>query len=74
MANIAAHTHTTAGPRRGLNALFTAIGDFFTTVAASDRRLRQVDYLQSLTDAELAERGIRRDEIVHHVFRDSYYV
>ncbi|REC57308.1 DUF1127 domain-containing protein [Rhodosalinus sediminis] len=74
MADIAAHSNASAAPRRGLSALFAAIGEFFTTVAASDRRLRQVDYLQSLTDAELAERGIRREEIVHHVFRDTYYV
>ena len=36
--------------------------------------MRQVTFLQSKTDEELAAMGIKRDDIVHHVFRDTYYV
>lgn len=36
-------------------------------------RLQRVRALQAKTDAELTTLGIKRDEIVHHVFRDLYY-
>ncbi|WP_340286405.1 hypothetical protein [Sulfitobacter pontiacus] len=41
---------------------------------ANSGRMRQVTFLQSKTDEELAAMGIKRDDIVHHVFRDTYYV
>ncbi|MCC5999297.1 MAG: hypothetical protein JJU19_00330 [Pararhodobacter sp.] len=39
----------------------------------ADRRARraQVEFYESLNDAELAARGISRDDIVRHVFRDK---
>lgn len=37
-------------------------------------RLREVEALRALPDAELARRGIPRDRIVQHAFRDVYYV
>ena len=37
-------------------------------------RLRRIEALQKLSDAELAERGIRREDIVRHVFHDVYYL
>ncbi|MFP4240211.1 DUF1127 domain-containing protein [Rhodosalinus sp.] len=73
MAEITADSTNTA-PRSGLRAVLHAIADFFENVAASNRRLRQVQYLQSLTDEELAQRGLKRENIVHHVFCDLYYV
>jgi hypothetical protein len=73
MADITAHS-TTTGRRSGFRAVLAAIGEFFETAAASNRRVRQVQYLQSLSDAELAKRGIKREEIVHRVFSDLYYV
>lgn len=73
MADITAHS-TNAAPRSGLRAVLAAIAEFFETAAASNRRVRQVQYLQSLTDEELAKRGIKRENIVHRVFSDLYYV
>ena len=37
-------------------------------------RADQVERLQAMSDAELARRGIPRERIVHHVFRDVFYV
>jgi hypothetical protein len=73
MADITAHS-TNAAPRTGFRAVLHAIADFFENAAASNRRVRQVQYLQSLTDEELAQRGLKRENIVHHVFSDLYYV
>ena len=36
-------------------------------------RREQIEALEAKTDAELAELGIRRDLIAHHVFNDLYY-
>ena len=36
-------------------------------------RLRQVEALRALSDEELAARGLTREEIVHHAFRDLYF-
>jgi uncharacterized protein YjiS (DUF1127 family) len=45
-------------------------------IAASSNsaRLQKVEMLNAKSDAELAEMGIKRDDIVHHVFRDLYYI
>lgn len=50
--------------------LFASIGEGF--VAYADRRSRraQIEALNALSDSELAARGISRDQIVAHVFRD----
>lgn len=41
--------------------------------AYADRRSRraQVEFYESLSDADLAARGISREDIVRHVFRDK---
>jgi uncharacterized protein YjiS (DUF1127 family) len=49
----------------------------FTALAVNrdhEARFRQVQKLQAMSDADLAARGLTRDEIVRHVFRDLYYV
>lgn len=38
------------------------------------RRVDLVHTLQSKTDAELAALKIDREQIVHHVFKDMYYL
>jgi len=64
-----------------IKAPFAVIGGFFAAIwngliaaGANSGRMRQVTFLQSKTDEELAAMGIKRDDIVHHVFRDTYYV
>lgn len=37
-------------------------------------RRAQIEALEVRTDAELAEMGLSRERIVHHVFRDLYYI
>ena len=57
-----------------LNTMGQSIGTALMANAAAEARLREVSRLQAKTDAELAELGISRDRIVHHVFRDIYMV
>ena len=36
-------------------------------------RVDEIRRLQALSDAQLAERGLARHEIVHHVYRDLFH-
>lgn len=47
---------------RGLNA----------HIRVQSRRDR-IERLEAKTDAELAQMGLRRDQILYHVFRDLFY-
>ena len=73
--------HTLSNPRVGthhatdiLLAPFRAIGRFFIAVMEQNSRVQMVERLNAKSDEQLAELGIKRDEIVHHVFRDLYYL
>jgi hypothetical protein len=57
-----------------IGGTFAAIGRAFVTATEANSRIDRVQALNALSDEELAARGIRRDQIVHHVFRDLYYV
>lgn len=50
---------------------FTAL---FARIADAQNRTDVVNRMQSLSDAELARMGLRRGDIVHHVYRDIYYI
>ncbi len=42
--------------------------------SANSARLRKIETLNAESVTELAELGVKREEIVHHVFRDLYYI
>ena len=43
-------------------------------IAETQSRSDRIAALEAKTDAELAAMGIERDQILHHVFRDRFYV
>ena len=51
-----------------------AIGAALTTITESNHRVQQAQRLHQMSDAELAELGLKREEIAHHVFRDLFYI
>jgi uncharacterized protein YjiS (DUF1127 family) len=55
-------------------AIFGSIADFFVRVAESNHRVKSLQNLSSMSDEQLAERGLKRDEIVRHDIRDVYYL
>ncbi|MBQ0805102.1 MULTISPECIES: hypothetical protein [unclassified Sulfitobacter] len=61
-------------PFVAIGAFFSRIGHAMITANGNSGRLREVEMLNAKSDAELAEMGITRDKIVHHVFRDLYYI
>ncbi|MBN2905626.1 MAG: DUF1127 domain-containing protein [Rhodobacteraceae bacterium] len=37
-------------------------------------RMRQIERLNKTSDAELECRGVTRQEVIQHIFRDRYYI
>ncbi|MFC3616190.1 DUF1127 domain-containing protein [Lutimaribacter marinistellae] len=74
MANITTNNPASTGFLSGISGFFAAIGNGLVKIAENDSRVQRAQTLNALSDAELAQRGLKRDEIVAHVFRSSYYV
>ncbi|UWR16670.1 hypothetical protein [Sulfitobacter sp. M368] len=53
---------------------FSKFGRAIMANSAGQRRIDRVERLRAKSDAELAELNIKRDDIVHYVFKDIYYV
>ncbi|SDN43425.1 hypothetical protein SAMN05216196_101526 [Lutimaribacter pacificus] len=67
-------TTNTSEKRSFLAAFGAAIMTWFERYAEAQSRRARIVALEAKTDEELAAMGLRRDRIVHHVFRDLYYV
>jgi uncharacterized protein YjiS (DUF1127 family) len=62
--------------RRFLDRLvqgFYSLGESLSRAALARARYETMTRLQSKSDAELAQLGLRRADIVRHVFGDLYY-
>jgi hypothetical protein len=57
----------------GIAAGFAAVGRFLYDLSLARCRAAQAQQLMALSDAELARRGLRRDEIVSYVFRNDMH-
>ena len=68
---------TTTTLTEGLRARAEHLANRLLTWAAQhgEKRSRadQIDRLEALSDAELAKRGLTRDQIIPHVFRDRWF-
>lgn len=60
--------------RSGFRRAFAAIGRSFMAYAEASSRRAEIEALESRSDAELAKLGIKRDQIVHYVFRDLIHI
>lgn len=56
-----------------LGAFFAALGRGLDIYMQSRSRVREIERLNTLSDAELAKMGISRDRIPYHVFHDIFY-
>ncbi len=65
---------TAHGIATSVKAFFAGIGQAIMTNSSGAIRLRRVEALQAKSDADLARLGLRREDIVHHVFKDIYYM
>ncbi len=65
--------HSSAFPIRGIAQIigfFTALAQAFAVASNAQARFDEIQQLQALSDADLARRGIKRDDIVRHVYAD----
>ncbi|WP_282118845.1 DUF1127 domain-containing protein [Ruegeria atlantica] len=73
-----AHSATQSHARFSLPGLVASIAasvyGALISVAEAQSRVRQVEFLQSLSDEELTKRGLSRERIVHRVFADSIWL
>ena len=70
-------TVATAQSGLSLSALvkpFVAFGEFLIRVGEANTRVKAMRELMELSDEKLEEIGIKREEIVHRVFADKFYV
>ncbi|OWU68729.1 DUF1127 domain-containing protein [Marinibacterium profundimaris] len=63
-----------AGILSAVQHFFASIGNALVLAAEANPRMKRVQALQRLSDAQLAERGIKREDIVRVVFRDVLYL
>ena len=74
MASITTDIHTPAhGFRARIAGWGAALRRAFEAHARAASRRDAIEALEAKSDAELAALGLRRDEIVYHVFRDRFY-
>lgn len=73
-------THSTniaATPSRSLrdriDAFMVSFGQGFNAYAERRSRLHIIQALEAKSDVELAEMGLKREDIIRHVFRDLMY-
>lgn len=68
-----AFTNTDFPPRlrAQIDRFFASIGQGLNAYVEARSRRDEIERLTMMSDAQLAALGIRRDEIVAHVFRDQ---
>ncbi len=55
-------------------AILARIGRTLVEIGESGAQARQAKALMAMTDSELADRGLRRDQIARSVFGDSHWM
>lgn len=69
---IASTNITTSAP--SLGGFFRALGAAIISISEANSRVRHVEALTALSDEQLKARGLRREDIVRHVFSDALYL
>ena len=68
-------THVLISPLQGIGIVLSRAGNavwsFFISMGEARARKDLCDALYSKSDAELAMMGLKREDIVRHVFRDK---
>lgn len=64
---------TTTGTGHG-PSLLAGIGTFILRIVENHPHTRQIEKLNAMSDAELAARGVTREDVVRHIFRERYYI
>lgn len=52
---------------------FAAVGTSISLAAAARARYETLKALQGMSDGQLAELNLKRDDLARHVFQDTFY-
>lgn len=74
MADTAVTTASTSNLMNGFTNFWASLAGSASALAATQARVRQMEALSAKSDAQLADMGLRRDDIARYVFREYYYV
>ncbi|GAA0288636.1 P-loop NTPase family protein [Rhodovulum strictum] len=55
-------------------SILSTVLDALVRVMEHHPRTRQIERLNALSDEDLAARGLTRQDVVRHIFRDRYYL
>ncbi|OIQ32782.1 MAG: DUF1127 domain-containing protein [Alphaproteobacteria bacterium MedPE-SWcel] len=69
-----AQTHTALNPLALIAGFFRAIGRGMVKMAEANSRVIRARAMIDMSDEELAARGIKREDVVKHVFGDIMYL
>jgi uncharacterized protein YjiS (DUF1127 family) len=74
----ASTAHATAARNKSFGKsvaqFFDALGQGLAAYMERHARMAEITRLNEMTDAQLAELGVKRDRIAHYVFRDRFYI
>ncbi|KPP86672.1 MAG: protein of unknown function containing DUF1127 domain [Rhodobacteraceae bacterium HLUCCO07] len=74
MADITSQISIADSVRTGVGRWLTSLMGRLEAYSHVRSRRDRIDALEARSDAELAQMGLKREDIVRHVFRDLYYV
>jgi uncharacterized protein YjiS (DUF1127 family) len=57
-----------------IRTFFSGLGRAIIVAAENASRMKRIEVLNAMTDEELQERGLKREDIVRHVFQDLMYL
>ncbi len=73
MAQVEIHSFGQNPILKALAAPFVAVGNAMITMGEANARVRQANYLHSLSDRQLADIGIKREDIAQYAY-GGYFV
>jgi uncharacterized protein YjiS (DUF1127 family) len=66
--------HAIQSAASAVSQVFRSLGRAMVLNSSANRRLKQIEVLQSKSDEELAEMGLKREDIARYVFRDILFM
>lgn len=64
----------TKSPLRFITKSVSGVWNFLISISESNARMRQVQQLNAMSDDDLAKKGLKREDIVRHIFSDVIYL
>ena len=74
MAYTTAHQVQSAPLTGVVGRILSAIFNALTRIAENNPRYKKMKQLSAMSDEQLAEIGLRRDDIARHVYGDRLYI